>query len=75
MTKPKKVKNKLGNNFPKIYRASDGVPPPKFPFDDKVEDDWSDFEICPSCNIRFSEHSPRKIVRCALAELRGGKEK
>ena len=62
------------SNRPQIFRASD-VAPPKFPFDDKVEDDWSDFEICPSCNIRFSEHSPRQIVRCALAELRGGKKK
>lgn len=60
---------------PNIFRASDALKQPKFPFDDKVEDDWSDFEICPSCNIRFSEHNPRQIVRCALAELRGGKEK
>ena len=68
-----KVKMKTSNR-PQIFRASE-EPPPNLPFDNKIEDDWSDYEICPSCNIRFSEHNPRQIVRCALAELRGGKKK
>ncbi len=62
------------SSHPKIFRASERFPPPKFPFDDKIEDDWTDYEICPSCNIRFSEHSSRQIVKCALAELRGEKK-
>jgi len=61
------------NHRPHIFRASEpGLP--KFPFDNKIEDDYTDFEICPSCKIRFSEHSQRQIVRCALTELRGDKK-
>ena len=62
------------SNRPHIFRASNDPIPPKFPFDNNVDDDWADYEICPSCNIRFSEHSQRQIVRCALAELRGEKK-
>lgn len=66
------VKAKVSNR-PIIFRASDTLKQPKFPFDDKVEDDWTDDKICPSCNTPFSEHSDRQIIRCALAELRGEK--
>ncbi len=59
---------------PKIFRASDVLNEPKFPFDNKIEDDWTINEICPSCNKQFSEHSDREIVKCALAELRGEKK-
>ena len=67
------MKTKVSNH-PHIFRASDVSRLPKFPFDNKVEDDWADYEICPSCNIRFSDHSPRQIVKCAIAELRGEKK-
>ena len=67
------VKVKMTSNHPIIFRGSNVPGPPKFPFDDKIEDDWTDNKICPSCNIPFSEHDNRQIVRCALAELRGEK--
>lgn len=66
------VKAKVSNR-PIIFRASNDLGPPKFPFDSKVGDDWTDDKICPSCNKPFSEHSDRQIIRCALAELRGEK--
>jgi len=67
------VKVKMTSNRPIIFRASDDPGPPKFPFDGKVGNDWTDDETCPSCNTPFSEHSDRQIIRCALAELRGEK--
>lgn len=58
---------------PNIFRASDALKQPKFPFDNNVEDDWTNNKICPSCHKPFSEHNDRQIVKCALAELQGRK--
>ena len=58
---------------PTIFRASDLPRPPKFPLDNKIEDDWTDNGICSSCDKPFSEHNDRQIVACALKELRGEK--
>lgn len=60
------------SNRPQIFRASE-EPPPNLPFDNKIEDDWTDDEICPSCHKPFSEHNDRQLVKCALAELQGRK--
>lgn len=62
------------SNLPKIFRASDALEQPNFPFDNKIEDDWTDNEICPSCNKPFADHNDRQIVKCALAELRGDRK-
>jgi len=64
----------MASNHPKIFRASDVLKEPKLPFDNKVNDDWIDNEICPSCKKSFADHNPRQIIRCALAELRGEKK-
>ena len=42
---------------------------PNFPFEDpKYIDDSINTEICPSCNLSFSEHTNHEIVKCALDE-------
>ena len=64
----------MASNHPQIFRASDAPAPPKFSYDNKIENDWTDEEICSSCNKPFSEHNDRQIVKCALAELRGDKK-
>jgi len=64
----------MASNHPKIFRASDVLNEPKLPFDNKVNDDSICNEICSSCNKPFSDHSPRQIVKCAIAELRGEKK-
>ncbi len=61
------------SNRPQIFRASE-EPPPNVPFDNKIEDDWTDNKICPSCKKLFSNHNDRQIVACALKELRGDKK-
>ena len=67
------MKVKMTSNRPQIFRASDAPEPPKLPLDNKVNDDWTDNEICPSCKKSFADHNPRKIVKCALAQLQGRK--
>jgi len=61
------------NSLPHIFRASNPGPP-KFPFDNSVDDNFTDDEICTSCKKPFSNHNDRQIVACALKELRGDKK-
>jgi len=61
------------SNLPIIFRASDAPEPPKFPYDN-IQDNCTSEEICSSCKKPFSDHNPRQIVKCALAELRGEKK-
>jgi len=47
-------------------------PPKFFPFDeDSRFDTDANPDVCPSCQKLFSEHSQRKLVKCALVELGG----
>ena len=66
------VKVRMASNHPKIFRASERFPPPKFPFDDKIKDDWSGDEPCPTCNKPLGEHTIREGIRCAYNALKGG---
>ena len=46
-------------------------PKPRFPFDDRPEDDWSgDEDECSICSLKFSEHSVKQLVDCALMEVK-----
>jgi hypothetical protein len=41
-------------------------------FDDKNTEEENVNERCPWCNVPFSEHSTKQLVKCALSELKGG---
>lgn len=63
---------------PHIFRASDSFsdnpnPRPKFPFDNKPTDDYSedDYE-CGFCHGMISDHTTRQIVQCSINILKGG---
>ena len=45
-------------------------PRPKFPFDDRPEDDsYEPEEDCPVCSESMVEHSNKQLVDCALKEV------
>ncbi len=48
----------------------DYKPKPRFPFDDRLEDDWTEDKSCPVCTIPLDEHSTKQIAECALIEVR-----
>jgi len=68
------AKVKMTSNHSKIFKGSDELPPPEYPFSDKIIDDWSGDEACPFCNKPLANHDVREGVRCALNVLRGEKE-
>ncbi len=59
------------SSLTKFFPNFDVIKEPKLPFDNKLNDDWTDDGVCTSCRKPLSDHSPKKIVKCALAELRG----
>jgi len=56
---------------PKIFKDSDDLPSPEYPFSDKIIDDWSGDEKCPACDKKLCNHSINDGIRCALHLLRG----
>jgi len=48
----------------------DYKPKPRFPFDDRLEDDWTEDKSCPVCSVKFDEHSTSQLVECAMMEVK-----